>query len=78
MRVVGDDEAATGDYAAGYTELTDAGIAVITDTSASMIHHNKFLVFDDSVTWTGSTNLTDTGLTLNANNSIELLALTPV
>jgi phosphatidylserine/phosphatidylglycerophosphate/cardiolipin synthase-like enzyme len=40
------------------------------DTSTSTIRHNKFLVFDGQVTRTGSANLTGTGQTLNANNSI--------
>ncbi len=70
VRAVGDDDAAVGEYSVWYQELTDAGITVITDTSASQIQHNKFLIVDDEIVWTGSTNLTDTGLTLNANNSV--------
>jgi phosphatidylserine/phosphatidylglycerophosphate/cardiolipin synthase-like enzyme len=69
---VGDDEAATGDYSDSYQALVDAGITVVTDSSLSKIQHNKFLIIDDSVVWTGSTNFTDTGLTLNANNSIVI------
>ncbi len=69
VRVVGDDEAATGEYRDSYRALGNAGITVITDTSG-YIQHNKFVVVDGEVTWTGSTNWTDTGLTLNANNSI--------
>jgi phosphatidylserine/phosphatidylglycerophosphate/cardiolipin synthase-like enzyme len=72
VRVVGDLEAATGVYSDSYAALTSAGITVITDDTASKIQHNKFLVFDGEVVWTGSTNLTDTGLTLNANNSIVI------
>ena len=72
VRVVGDDEAATGEYSSSYQALTSAGITVITDTSGSKIQHNKFLVVDGEVVWTGSTNFTDTGLTLNANNSIVI------
>ena len=72
VRVVGDDEAATGDYSSSYQALTNAGITVITDTSSSKIQHNKFLVIDGEVVWTGSTNFTDTGLTLNANNGIVI------
>ena len=71
VRVVGDDDAASGDYAASYGALTTAGIPVISDTLSS-IQHNKFLVVDGAVVWTGSTNLTDTGFTLNANNSIVI------
>lgn len=70
VRAVGDDDAAVGEYSVWYQELADAGIAVITDTSASQIQHNKFLVVDDEIVWTGSTNFTDTGLILNANNSV--------
>jgi HKD family nuclease len=70
VRVVGDDDAAENEYQPGYQALATAGITVITDTSASQIQHNKFMVFDGAVVWTGSTNFTDTCLTLNANNSL--------
>ena len=73
MRVVGDDEAATSsEYGTSYQALANAGITVVTDTSLSKIQHNKFLVLDGSVVWTGSTNLTDTCLTLNANSSLAI------
>lgn len=72
LRVVSDDEAATGEYADAYQTLTDEGITVVTDTSTSKIQHNKFLVIDGQVVWTGSVNFTDTGLTLNANNGIVI------
>jgi phosphatidylserine/phosphatidylglycerophosphate/cardiolipin synthase-like enzyme len=71
VRVVGDDEAAGGDYAPGYQALLQAGITVVTDT-AGAIQHNKFVVVDGETVWTGSTNFTDTGLTLNANNAISI------
>lgn len=70
VRVVGDDDAATGSYSTSYQALINADITVITDTSK--IQHNKFMVFDSQAVWTGSTNFTDTGLTLNANNSIVI------
>jgi phosphatidylserine/phosphatidylglycerophosphate/cardiolipin synthase-like enzyme len=70
VRVVGDDDAALNEYQAGYQALTTDGITVITDTSPSQIQHNKFMVFDGAVVWTGSTNFTNTCLTLNANNSL--------
>ncbi len=72
VRVVGDDEAAMGDYSSSYHALIEAGVTVVTDASTSKIQHNKFLVIDGEVVWTGSTNLTDTGLTLNTNNSIVI------
>ena len=72
VRVVGDDDAGVEpEYAASYQALQNAGITVITDTSSSL-QHNKFVVIDDQIVWTGSTNFTDTGLTLNANNSIVI------
>ncbi len=70
VRVVGDDDAAANEYSSFYQMLTDAGITIVTDSSLSQIQHNKFLVVDGTVVWTGSTNFTDTGVTLNANNSI--------
>ncbi|MCB0014157.1 MAG: hypothetical protein KDE34_19730, partial [Anaerolineales bacterium] len=70
VRVVGDDEAATGEYQAFYQALVDAGITIAIDSSMSQIQHNKFVIVDDLVVWTGSTNYTDTGFTLNANNSV--------
>lgn len=72
VRVVGDDEAMMGEYSASYQELISAGITVMTDTTTSKIQHNKFLVVDSNIVWTGSTNFTDTGLTLNANNAIVI------
>jgi phosphatidylserine/phosphatidylglycerophosphate/cardiolipin synthase-like enzyme len=72
VRVVGDDEAMTGEYSSSYQELISTGITIMTDTTTSKIQHNKFLVVDSNIVWTGSTNFTDTGLTLNANNSIVI------
>lgn len=72
VRVVGDDEAATASYQPYYQMLTNAGIPIVTDTSLSIIQHNKFLVVDGTTVWTGSTNWTDTGFTLNANNSVVI------
>jgi len=70
VRVVGDDETATGSSRDGYQALVDGGITVVTDTVTNTLQHNKFLVVDDEIVWTGSTNFTARGLTLNANNSI--------
>jgi hypothetical protein len=72
VRIVGDDEAMTGEYSSSYQELISAGITIMTDATTSKIQHNKFLVVDGNIVWTGSTNFTDTGLTLNANNAIVI------
>jgi phosphatidylserine/phosphatidylglycerophosphate/cardiolipin synthase-like enzyme len=70
VHVVADNEARNGAYKAAYDQLAAAGIEIHTD-SASPIAHNKFLVFDGQTVWTGSTNLTDTGFTANANNAVS-------
>jgi hypothetical protein len=75
VRVVGDDDAASGAYSTSYQALTDAGITIVTDASGD-IEHNKFAIIDGQIVWTGSTNLTDTGFTLNANNSVVITGTT--
>ena len=73
VRVVGDDDAAaSSEYSSFYQMLTDAGITIVTDSSVSQIQHNKFLVVDGTILWTGSTNFTDTGFSLNSNNSLVI------
>lgn len=69
VRVIGDDEAAVGEYASAYQALVTAGIPLVLDSSGQ-IQHNKFLVVDSQTVWTGSTNFTDTGFTSNANNAL--------
>jgi phosphatidylserine/phosphatidylglycerophosphate/cardiolipin synthase-like enzyme len=72
VRVVADGEdAAEPGFAPFYTSLLSSGISVITDTKSSLMH-NKFAVFDDQVTWTGSANFTNTGFTFNAENAIVI------
>jgi hypothetical protein len=70
VHVVADDVAATTAYSPAYQALAAAGIPVVTDTAEDKLQHNKFLVVDGQFVWTGSANLTDTGLTLNANSSV--------
>jgi len=76
VHIVGDDDASQeAGYIASYQALRDAGITIVTDDSGD-IQHNKFMVSDGHVVWTGSTNLTDNCLTLNANNSIVITSTT--
>ncbi len=49
--------------------LEDAGIEVM-DDGRSALMHNKFIIFDGEVIWTGSTNLTENGTFRNNNNVI--------
>lgn len=75
VRVVSDDEAATGLYSPTYQALIAAGIPVVTDPYVSYLQHNKFAIFDRRTVWTGSTNWTDTCFTYNANSSIVITSV---
>jgi phosphatidylserine/phosphatidylglycerophosphate/cardiolipin synthase-like enzyme len=54
-----------------YSSLMSAGIPVISDTLSSL-QHNKFAIFDSTVTWTGSANWSDNDLTRNGNNVLAI------
>ncbi|MAU01161.1 MAG: hypothetical protein CL608_28795 [Anaerolineaceae bacterium] len=69
VRVVTDDDDGYVDNAVHFQALESAGITVVHDNRSSLMH-NKFIVIDGQYVWTGSTNLTDNGLTLNHNNSL--------
>ena len=68
-----DDEHGTGDDGeAGngqFQMMMEAGIPVRDDERQSLMH-NKFIIFDEEVVWTGSTNLTSNGMYKNNNNVI--------
>ena len=68
VRVVTDNDTYAGD-SVHYSALEAAGIPVVNDGRSSIMH-NKFFVIDGEVVWSGSTNITDNGFTLNHNNSI--------
>ena len=74
VRVVGDNEAmANPSYAPFYNALAAAGIPLVADPF-SAIQHNKFVVVDELVVWSGSTNWSNTGFTYNMENSIVITA----
>lgn len=60
-----DDEPGGGQF----RMLREAGIPVRDDNREPLMH-NKFIVFDEALVWTGSTNLTQNGLFRNNNNVI--------
>lgn len=68
-----DDEHGTGDDGeAGngqFQMMMEAGIPVRDDERQSLMH-NKFIIFDGEIVWTGSTNLTSNGMYKNNNNVI--------
>ena len=72
MRVVTDDEVRffTPSYIPYFQALETAGIAVKDDGRDQSIMHSKYFIIDGSIVWTGSTNQSDNGYTLNHNSAI--------
>ncbi len=67
-----EDELEGHDY---FKNLEDAGVEVIDDDRSGLMH-NKYIIFDDAIVWTGSTNLTINGMYKNNNNSIVIYSKT--
>jgi len=51
--------------------LQKAGIQVVADGPKSSMH-DKFIIFDRQIVWTGSTNLTESGIFKNNNNVLVI------
>ena len=51
--------------------LKEAGIEVRADTRSALMH-NKFWIFDGKTAWTGSTNITESGVFEQNNNAIVI------
>jgi phosphatidylserine/phosphatidylglycerophosphate/cardiolipin synthase-like enzyme len=62
-----DEEPDRGQFAM----LQNAGIEVRSD-SRSALMHNKFWIFDGQLVWTGSTNITESGIFKQDNNTIVI------
>ena len=62
-----DEEPGRGQFAM----LQQAGIEVRADTRSALMH-NKFWIFDGQVVWTGSTNITASGVFKQDNNAIVI------
>ncbi|MBI3162810.1 MAG: hypothetical protein HYZ23_09880 [Chloroflexi bacterium] len=52
--------------------LTGSGIEVKDDAGRSALMHNKFWIFDQQITWTGSTNITVNGIFKQNNNVLVI------
>ncbi|MEM7114391.1 MAG: phospholipase D-like domain-containing protein [Chloroflexota bacterium] len=72
VRVAADDEARhhIASYIPYYEALEDAGIPIVDDEREGSIMHNKYILIDGRLLWTGSTNMTNNGFTKNHNNSV--------
>ncbi len=62
-----DEEPDRGQFAM----LQDAGIEVRSDDRSALMH-NKFWIFDSQTVWTGSTNITESGIFKQDNNTIVI------
>ncbi len=71
VRVVADDKHAVEDEESTIEELIAAGIPVVDDNRSGLMH-NKFMIIDSTVVWTGSWNYTINGTYRNNNNAIVL------
>ncbi len=73
VRWVTDDESGLGadeDPGRGqFAMLQNAGIEVRADTRSALMH-NKFWIFDGQIAWTGSTNITASGVFQQNNNTV--------
>jgi phosphatidylserine/phosphatidylglycerophosphate/cardiolipin synthase-like enzyme len=67
VRVVVDSDETDDDV---INRLSRAGIAVVGDQRSALMH-NKFVVIDDAIVWTGSINYTENGSYCNANNAVR-------
>lgn len=57
-------------YNSFYTCLQKAGIPIRFNRNDKSLMHNKFIIVDREMTWTGSANITTTDMTVNANDAI--------
>jgi phosphatidylserine/phosphatidylglycerophosphate/cardiolipin synthase-like enzyme len=62
-----DEEPGHGQFA----RLQEAGIEVRSDDRSALMH-NKFWIFDGEIVWTGSTNITESGIFKQDNNTITI------
>ncbi len=71
VRMVTDDEAGIDAAGTLVGQLIDAGIPVVNDNRSALMH-NKFMILDSNVVWTGAWNFTVNGTYTNNNNTIAL------
>jgi len=55
-------------------QLIRAGIPVVEDDRGALMH-NKFVIIDGEVVWTGSWNLTENGTYRNNNNAVRIVSM---
>ncbi len=73
VRMVTDNEHGLNDNASLIPQLVQAGIPVVDDNRSGLMH-NKFMIMDSQVVWTGSWNYTVNDTYRNNNNAIVIRA----
>lgn len=73
VRMVTDDEHGFNDADSTIPQLVAAGIPVVTDGRSALMH-NKFMILDSQVVWTGSWNYTINDTYRNNNNALAIRA----
>lgn len=68
VRVVTDSD---NEELSSIRRLRRNGISVVTDDRSALMH-NKFIVVDETVVWTGSLNYTSNGAYCNNNNAVRI------
>jgi phosphatidylserine/phosphatidylglycerophosphate/cardiolipin synthase-like enzyme len=71
VRIVTDNEHGVEDDDTTLVELQLAGVPIVDDARSGLMH-NKFMIMDSSVVWTGSTNYTVNDVYRNNNNMLVL------
>ncbi len=71
VRIVADDEHGVEDDDTTIGDFQSAGIEVVDDDRSALMH-NKFMIIDSEVVWTGSMNYTINGVYRNNNNMIAM------
>jgi phosphatidylserine/phosphatidylglycerophosphate/cardiolipin synthase-like enzyme len=71
VRVVTDDEDGLGDEETTLNQFVSAGIPVVTDERSALMH-DKFMILDSLVVWTGSWNFTINDTYRNNNNALAI------
>jgi phosphatidylserine/phosphatidylglycerophosphate/cardiolipin synthase-like enzyme len=71
VRMVADNEHTRDDEDSTISQLASANIPIVYDNRSAFMH-NKFMILDGSIVWTGSTNYTVNDVYRNNNNMIAL------
>jgi phosphatidylserine/phosphatidylglycerophosphate/cardiolipin synthase-like enzyme len=53
-------------------QLRNAGVTAVGDERSALMH-NKFVIIDEELIWSGSLNYTDNGSYCNANNAVRMI-----